>query len=115
MILGIRTSRTSAFVLDSSGSLNSVYLINIEFILEDAYWYSLLPPVIIMTAISTSHKILSSYAFFSRPAFLLLNVIYKRCIDTMNLLQELRTADLSITFILYSCYLNLLPPHISSV
>ena len=32
------TSSMSALVLLSSGSLNSVYLIKMEFMLEEAYW-----------------------------------------------------------------------------
>lgn len=69
------TSSMSALVLLSSGSLKSVYRMRIEFMLELAYWYSLLLLVIMITAISTSHRMLSSYAFFRRPALRLLNVI----------------------------------------
>lgn len=32
------TSKMSALVLLSSGSLNSVYLINMEFMFDEAYW-----------------------------------------------------------------------------
>lgn len=77
------TSSISALVLLSSGSLKSVYRMRIEFILELAYWYSLLLLVIMITAISTSQRILSSYAFLRRPALRLLNVIFKKWMHTI--------------------------------
>ena len=47
--------------------------------LEDAYWCSFLLLVIMITAISTSQRMLSSYAFLSKPLLRLLNVICEVC------------------------------------
>ena len=47
----------------------------ISLMLELAYWYSFWLFPMTMRATSTSQRTLSSYAFFSRPCFLLLKVI----------------------------------------
>jgi hypothetical protein len=42
-----------------------------------AYWNSLLLELKIIRAISQSHRMLNSYAFFIRPNFLLVNVTWQ--------------------------------------
>ena len=69
----------SAFVRLSWGSLYSVYLKRILSISELAYWNNLFPELKIIRAISQSQRILSSYAFFIKPNFRLVNVTCKEC------------------------------------
>ena len=71
------TSWISALVLLSWGSLYSVYFNNILSISVLAYWKSLLLELKMIKAISQSHSMLSSYAFFIKPNFLLVNVTFK--------------------------------------
>lgn len=68
------TSTISVFVLLSCGSLYSVYLRRILSISVLAYWNSLLPELKIIRAISQSHRMLSSYAFFINPNLRLVKV-----------------------------------------
>lgn len=58
----------------SWGSLYSVYLSSTLSMSVDAYWYSLLLLLKMMSAISQSHSTLSSYAFFITPNLRLLKV-----------------------------------------
>jgi len=64
----------SLLVLDSCGSLYSVYLSKTLSMSVDAYWNSLLELLKMMRAISQSQSTDSSYAFFIRPNFRLVNV-----------------------------------------
>lgn len=68
------TSTMSAFVLLSCGSLYSVYLSRILSISVLAYWNNLVLELKMISAISQSHKILSSYAFFISPNLRLVKV-----------------------------------------
>lgn len=72
------TSTISVFVLLSCGSLYSVYLRRILSISVLAYWNSLLPELKIIRAISQSHRMLSSYAFFINPNLRLVKVTWER-------------------------------------
>ena len=78
----MHTSTMSELVLLSCGSLYSVYFRRILSMSVLAYWNNLLPELKIISAISQSHKILSSYAFFINPNLRLVNVT---CIKWNNL------------------------------
>ncbi len=68
------TSMMSLFVLDSCGSLYSVYFKRTLSMSVDAYWNNLFALLKMMRAISQSHSTLSSYAFFIKPNFRFVNV-----------------------------------------
>ena len=67
----------SLLVRLSCGSLYSVYLSRTRSMSVLAYWNSLLELVNRISAISTSHSTLSSYAFFIRPNLRFVNVTYR--------------------------------------
>lgn len=78
LIINYCTSTISVFVLLSCGSLYSVYLRRILSISVLAYWNSLLPELKMIRAISQSHRMLSSYAFFINPNLRLVKVTWER-------------------------------------
>ena len=84
---GTLTSMMSELFLFSCGSQCSVYLRSIRPMSELAYWNSLSAWLKIMSAISQSHNTLSSYAFFIKPNFRLVNVTCRR--QTGNLYKKL--------------------------
>jgi len=68
------TSIMSELFLFSCGSQCSVYLSRMRPMSELAYWNSLSAWLKIMSAISQSHRTLSSYAFFIKPNLRFVNV-----------------------------------------
>lgn len=74
LMINCCTSTISVFVRLSCGSLYSVYFRRILSISVLAYWNSLLPELKMIRAISQSHRMLSSYAFFINPNLRLVKV-----------------------------------------